>query len=177
MYSITENMYCSQLSYVAILLQPERNCFTSYNTRKGFDSLSLCAIVLLSSSSSHVSTCNGQWSSQLFCVNYIYIYIQWSAGSISCSHVHFISLRSTGNENTVVRLEFNKRWSKFDQERFSSIALKIVETSWQYNEYAQFWHPGVWNFGIGGQSVVRTSASSVRIIAIFQYQNGSMDVL
>jgi hypothetical protein len=34
MYSITENIYCSQLSSVAILLQPEPNCFTSYNTRK-----------------------------------------------------------------------------------------------------------------------------------------------
>jgi hypothetical protein len=34
MYSITENIYCSKLSSVAILLQPEPNCFTSYNTRK-----------------------------------------------------------------------------------------------------------------------------------------------
>jgi hypothetical protein len=31
MYSITENIYYSQLSSVAILLQPEPNCFTSYN--------------------------------------------------------------------------------------------------------------------------------------------------
>jgi hypothetical protein len=30
MYSITENIYYSQLSSVAILLQPEPNCFTSY---------------------------------------------------------------------------------------------------------------------------------------------------
>jgi hypothetical protein len=34
MYSITENIYYSQLSSVAILLQPEPTCFTSYNTRK-----------------------------------------------------------------------------------------------------------------------------------------------
>jgi hypothetical protein len=34
MYSVTENIYCSQLSSVVILLQPEPNCFTSYNTRK-----------------------------------------------------------------------------------------------------------------------------------------------
>jgi hypothetical protein len=36
MYSITEIIYYSQLSSVAILLQPEPNCFTSYNTRKGW---------------------------------------------------------------------------------------------------------------------------------------------
>jgi hypothetical protein len=34
MYSKTENIYYSQLSSVEILLQPEPNCFTSYNTRK-----------------------------------------------------------------------------------------------------------------------------------------------
>jgi hypothetical protein len=34
MYSITENIYYSQLSSVATLLQPESNCFTSYSTRK-----------------------------------------------------------------------------------------------------------------------------------------------
>jgi hypothetical protein len=39
MRSITENIYCSQLSSVAILLQAERNCFTSYSTRKGLGSL------------------------------------------------------------------------------------------------------------------------------------------
>jgi hypothetical protein len=33
MYSITENIYYSQLSPVAILLQPEPNCFTSYNIK------------------------------------------------------------------------------------------------------------------------------------------------
>jgi hypothetical protein len=70
MYSITENIYCSQLSFVALLLQPERNCFISYNTRKWLGSLSLRAIVLRSSPPSHVSTCNGQRSSQLFCVHY-----------------------------------------------------------------------------------------------------------
>jgi hypothetical protein len=68
MYSITENIYYSQLSSVAILLQPEPNCFTSYNARKGLCSLSLCAIVLRSPPPSLVSTSNGQRSSQLFCV-------------------------------------------------------------------------------------------------------------
>jgi hypothetical protein len=71
MYSITENIYYSQLSSVAIFLQTERNCFTSYNTRKGLGSLSLCAIVLRSSPPSYVSTCNSQRSSQLFCVHYM----------------------------------------------------------------------------------------------------------
>jgi hypothetical protein len=69
MYSITENIYCSQLSSVAIFLQPEPNCFTSYNTRKLLCFLSLCAIVLRSPPPSHVSTCNGQRNSQLFCVH------------------------------------------------------------------------------------------------------------
>jgi hypothetical protein len=63
MYSITENIYYSQLSSNALLLQPEPNCFTSYNTRKGLCSLSLCA-ALRSSPPSHVSNCNGQRSSQ-----------------------------------------------------------------------------------------------------------------
>jgi hypothetical protein len=44
MYSITENIYCSQLSSVAILLQPGPNCSTSYNTRKGLCSLSLSLV-------------------------------------------------------------------------------------------------------------------------------------
>jgi hypothetical protein len=44
MYSITENIYYSQLSSVAILLQPETNCFTSYNTRKALCSLSLSVL-------------------------------------------------------------------------------------------------------------------------------------
>jgi hypothetical protein len=69
MYSINENIYYWQLSSVAILLQPEP-VFTSYSTRKGLRSLFLCAIALLSSPPSHVSTCNGQRSSQLFCVHY-----------------------------------------------------------------------------------------------------------
>jgi hypothetical protein len=60
MYSITENIYCSQLSSAALLLKPERNCFASYNTKKGLGYLSLCAIVLRSSPPSHMSTCNGQ---------------------------------------------------------------------------------------------------------------------
>jgi hypothetical protein len=67
MYSITENIYYSQLSSVAMLLQPEPNCFHIH----GKDCvLSSCAIALRSSPSSHVSTCNGQRSSQLFCVHY-----------------------------------------------------------------------------------------------------------
>jgi hypothetical protein len=73
MYSITENIYYTQLSSVAILLQPDRNCFTSYNTRKGLGSLSLCAIALRSFPPSHVSTCNSQRSSLLFCVRYMSI--------------------------------------------------------------------------------------------------------
>jgi hypothetical protein len=71
MYNINENIYYSQLSSVAILLQPEPTCFTSYNTRKGLCSLSLCAIVLRSPPPSHVSTSNGQQSSQLFCIHYV----------------------------------------------------------------------------------------------------------
>jgi hypothetical protein len=70
MRSVTENIYCSQLSSVAILLQTEPDCFTSYTTRKGLRSLSLCAIALRSSPPFHVSTCNGQRSSQLLCVHY-----------------------------------------------------------------------------------------------------------
>jgi hypothetical protein len=76
MYSITENTYCSQLSSVAILLQPEPNCFTSYNTRKWLCSLSLCGIVLRSSPPSHAHTCNGQRSSQLFCDHYTITLLQ-----------------------------------------------------------------------------------------------------
>jgi hypothetical protein len=34
MYNITENIYYSQLSSVAILLQSEPNCFTLYSTKK-----------------------------------------------------------------------------------------------------------------------------------------------
>jgi hypothetical protein len=68
MYSITENIYYSQLSSVAILLQPEP---ISHRIIQGNDCvLSLCAIVLRSSPPSHVSTSNGQRSSQLFCVHY-----------------------------------------------------------------------------------------------------------
>jgi hypothetical protein len=59
MYSIIENIYCLQLSSVAILLQPEPNCFTSYNTRKGLCFLCLCAIVFRSPPTSHVSSSNG----------------------------------------------------------------------------------------------------------------------
>jgi hypothetical protein len=59
------------VSSVALLLQAEPNCFTSYNTSKGLGSVSLCAIVLRSSPFSHVSTCNRQRSWQLFCVHYM----------------------------------------------------------------------------------------------------------
>jgi hypothetical protein len=44
------SIYYSQLSSFAILLQPEPNCFTWYNTMKGLCSLSLYAIVLRSPS-------------------------------------------------------------------------------------------------------------------------------
>jgi hypothetical protein len=70
MYSITEKIYYSQLSSVAIPLQPETNCFTSYNAREWLCFLSPCAIVFRSPPASHVSSSNGQWSSQLFCVHY-----------------------------------------------------------------------------------------------------------
>jgi hypothetical protein len=85
MYSITENIYYSQLS-VALLLQPEPNCFTSYNTRKRLGSLSLCAIVLRSFPPSHVSTCNGQRSSQLFCVHYAAIPVSGNASAAAMGH-------------------------------------------------------------------------------------------
>jgi hypothetical protein len=71
MYTITENIYYSQLSSFAILLQPETNCLTSYSTMKGLGSVSQCDIVLRSSTPSHMSTSNGQRSSQLFCVQYL----------------------------------------------------------------------------------------------------------
>jgi hypothetical protein len=45
-------------------------CFTSYNTRKWLCFLFVCAIVFRSPPASHLSTSNGQWSSQLFCVHY-----------------------------------------------------------------------------------------------------------
>jgi hypothetical protein len=60
-------------------VSPHRNqstnqlvCLTSYSTKKGLGSLSLCAIVLRSSPPSYVFICNGQRSSQLFCVHYTY---------------------------------------------------------------------------------------------------------
>jgi hypothetical protein len=49
MYSITENIYYSQLSSVTILLQPE-HVFTSYSTRKNWvlsvNVLSPCGLLL-----------------------------------------------------------------------------------------------------------------------------------
>jgi hypothetical protein len=70
MYSITENIYCSQLSSVAILLQPESISHRMIQGKHSALSLSLSTVVLPSSPSSHVSTSNGQRSSQLFCVHY-----------------------------------------------------------------------------------------------------------
>jgi hypothetical protein len=67
---VSENIYYSHLSSVALLLQPERKCFASYNSRKVLGSLSLRAIAVRSSPPSHVSTCNGQRSLHLFCVHY-----------------------------------------------------------------------------------------------------------
>jgi hypothetical protein len=58
MYSITENIYYSQLSSVAILLQPEP--FTTYSTSKWLCFLSLCALVFRSPPASYVSISNGQ---------------------------------------------------------------------------------------------------------------------
>jgi hypothetical protein len=88
MYSITENIYYSQLSSVALLLQPESNCLISYSTRKGLCSLSLYVIVLRSPPHSHVSTSNCQRSSQLFCVHYT-----WPADLVRwllCSLQYFV---------------------------------------------------------------------------------------
>jgi hypothetical protein len=88
-HSITENIYYSQLSSVAILLQPEPNCFTSYSTRKWLFSLPLCYRLSVSPAS-HVSTSNGQWSSQLFCVHHIlwkysYDIVNFTQGGYRCS--------------------------------------------------------------------------------------------
>jgi hypothetical protein len=67
MYSTTENIYYSQLSSVAILVQPEP---VSHRIIQGKDCvLSLCAIVLRSPPPSHVYTYNCQRRSQLFCVH------------------------------------------------------------------------------------------------------------
>jgi hypothetical protein len=79
MYSITENIYCSQLSSVAILLKPEPVSHRIVQVNDCF--LSLCAIVLRSPPASHVSTSNGQWSSQLFCVHY-----KWLAPGLQFTH-------------------------------------------------------------------------------------------
>jgi hypothetical protein len=90
MYSITENIYCSQLSSVAILLQPEPNCCTSYNTRKLLCSLSLSAIVLRSPPPSRASSSNGQRSSQLFCVRYMYVFHPYEALLVVTSIPRFL---------------------------------------------------------------------------------------
>jgi hypothetical protein len=52
---VTENIYYSQLSSFAILLQPEPNCFTSYSTRKWFCFLS--PYMLSSCGLPHPPTC------------------------------------------------------------------------------------------------------------------------
>jgi hypothetical protein len=70
MYIKTENIYYSQLSSVAILLQPEPVSHRTIQRKDCVFSLSLCAIVLRSSPPSNVSTCNGQRSSKLFCIHY-----------------------------------------------------------------------------------------------------------
>jgi hypothetical protein len=71
------------MSSVALLLQPECNCFTSYNTRKGLCSLFPCAIVLRSPPSSQLSTCNGQRSSQLFCFHYTHVTCMYLTVSVN----------------------------------------------------------------------------------------------
>jgi hypothetical protein len=110
MYSITKNIYYSQLSSVAIFLQPEPNCFTSYNTRKGLCSLSLCTIVLLSPPPSHMSTSNGQRSSQLFCVHYSTVQLAHELYAIALAYIqrtfrpiYLLSL-CVRSENLTVRM-------------------------------------------------------------------------
>jgi hypothetical protein len=95
MYSITENIYYSQLSSVAILLQPEPNGFTSYNTSKWLCFLSLCAIVIRSTPASHVSTSNSQRSSQLFCIHYT-----WYSAIIWCWNSNVLA--QTGGVSVVL---------------------------------------------------------------------------
>jgi hypothetical protein len=78
MYSITEK----HLLLTAVLrcdTSAAWTCFTSY---KGLCSLSLCAIVMRSVPPSHLSTSNGQRSSQLFCVHYTGTVSRGSSGSI-----------------------------------------------------------------------------------------------
>jgi hypothetical protein len=97
MCSITENIYYSQLSSVAILLQPETNCFTSYNTRKWLCFLPLCATVFRSPPAFHVFSSNGQWSSQLFCVYY---------------KLSFRALILSENKMNLMKLSRVKGWAK-----------------------------------------------------------------
>jgi hypothetical protein len=118
MYCITENIYYSQLSSVAILLQPEPNCFTSYNTRKRLGYLSLCAIVLRSSPPSHVSTCNGQRSSQLFCVNYT-TWLEWCVqcaldypGAVYTCIFHSLIYRVSDLKNYALQIYTQSYWFK-----------------------------------------------------------------
>jgi hypothetical protein len=99
----------------SVKLQPEANCFTSYNRRKGLCSVFLCAIALRSSPPSHVSNSNGQQSSQLFCVHCMWRCEKWSAGQFWMSHselCHFNFIRlhqslfSTGLRFVLFRVRF-----------------------------------------------------------------------
>jgi hypothetical protein len=173
MYSITENIYYSQLSSVALLLQPEPKCFTSYNTMKGLGSLSLCAIVLRSSPPSHVSTCNSQRSSQLFCVHYtnelhsgemshycrlfLTSYAQRQSPDTKCRIVHM-----TMNENSWnhVHISHRPRNSMSRQQRSSYQHLLQIyrpacggnskeRTGGNINEkYERFFHSSKFDFSL-----------------------------
>jgi hypothetical protein len=99
MYSITENIYYSQLSSVAILLQLEPNCFTSYNTRKGLCSVSLCAIILRSPPSSHVSTSVSEARS------YFASTITWEVGVLVVSRTCIVYNTGTVDWRTICRTQ------------------------------------------------------------------------
>jgi hypothetical protein len=88
MYSKTENIYYSQLSSVAILLQPEPVSRRIIQRKDCV--LSLCAVFLRSSPPSQVSICNGQRSSQLFCVHYRYDSIKTDVKETRCESVDWI---------------------------------------------------------------------------------------
>jgi hypothetical protein len=114
MYSITENIYYSQLSSVAILLQPEPNCFTSYNTRKACV-LFLSAIVLRSLTPSHVSSSNGQRSSQLFCVHYTSKWsFLWCVAFMPVRSV--VILISAGKHQLTKKLAVDWHWGQSPEE-------------------------------------------------------------
>jgi hypothetical protein len=127
MYSITENVYYSQLSSSALLLQPERNCFTSYNIRKGLGSLSLCAFILQFSPPFHVSICNGQQSSQLLCVHYtvaLQLYSVTICLGQSAASLHEMSSLCTNHAGIVISTFSLSQCflctQKYEQQRFTS---------------------------------------------------------